>query len=101
MSVVMRRGAERGSRGCLAEGIARRHPARTYAYAYVREVSWMGGSGGFAIVVPAKAGTSGRKVSAGLPEIPAFAGMTRRSSNRCKPSRFSPRRFNGHSALER
>ena len=28
-------------------------------------------------VIPAKAGTSGRKVSADLPEIPAFAGMTR------------------------
>ncbi|MEA3009824.1 MAG: hypothetical protein QOJ91_1516 [Sphingomonadales bacterium] len=27
-------------------------------------------------VIPAKARTSGRKVSAGLPEIPAFAGMT-------------------------
>jgi hypothetical protein len=27
-------------------------------------------------VIPAKAGTSGRKVSAGLPEVPAFAGMT-------------------------
>jgi hypothetical protein len=27
-------------------------------------------------VIPAKAGTSGRKVTAGLPEVPAFAGMT-------------------------
>ena len=27
-------------------------------------------------VIPAKAGTSGRKVSAGLPEIPASAGKT-------------------------
>jgi putative oxygen-independent coproporphyrinogen III oxidase len=27
-------------------------------------------------VIPAEAGTSGREVSAGLPEIPAFAGMT-------------------------
>jgi hypothetical protein len=27
-------------------------------------------------VIPAKAGTSGREASAGLPEIPAFAGMT-------------------------
>jgi hypothetical protein len=27
-------------------------------------------------VIPAKAGTSGREVSAGLPEVPAFAGMT-------------------------
>ena len=27
-------------------------------------------------VIPANAGTSGREVSAGLPEIPAFAGMT-------------------------
>jgi hypothetical protein len=29
-------------------------------------------------VIPAKAGTSGREVSAGLPEVPAFAGMTTR-----------------------
>ncbi|HEX8625934.1 MAG TPA: hypothetical protein VF782_12790 [Allosphingosinicella sp.] len=28
-------------------------------------------------VIPAKAGTSGREVSAGLPEIPAFAGTTK------------------------
>ena len=27
-------------------------------------------------VVPAKAGTSGQEVTAGLHEIPAFAGMT-------------------------
>jgi hypothetical protein len=27
-------------------------------------------------VIPAEAGTSGREVSAGLPEVPAFAGMT-------------------------
>jgi hypothetical protein len=27
-------------------------------------------------VIAAKAGTSGREVSAGLPEVPAFAGMT-------------------------
>jgi hypothetical protein len=27
-------------------------------------------------VIPAKAGTSGREVSAGLHEVPAFAGMT-------------------------
>ena len=27
-------------------------------------------------VIPAKAGTSGREVSAGLPGVPAFAGMT-------------------------
>jgi len=27
-------------------------------------------------VIPAKAGTSGRKGTAGLPEVPAFAGMT-------------------------
>jgi tRNA-2-methylthio-N6-dimethylallyladenosine synthase len=27
-------------------------------------------------VIPAKAGTSGREVTAGLPEVPAFAGMT-------------------------
>jgi hypothetical protein len=27
-------------------------------------------------VIPAKAGTSGHEVSAGLPEVPAFAGMT-------------------------
>ena len=31
-------------------------------------------------VMPAKAGTSGREVSAGLPEIPASAGMTGRSA---------------------
>jgi hypothetical protein len=31
---------------------------------------------GPSIVIPAKAGTSGRKVTAGLAEIPAFAGMT-------------------------
>jgi hypothetical protein len=29
-------------------------------------------------VIPAKAGTSGQEVSAGLPEVPAFAGMTGR-----------------------
>jgi hypothetical protein len=29
-----------------------------------------------ALVIPAKAGTSGREVSAGLPEAPAFAGVT-------------------------
>jgi hypothetical protein len=28
------------------------------------------------LVIPAKAGTSGREVSAGIPEVPAFAGMT-------------------------
>jgi len=28
------------------------------------------------IVIPAKAGTSGRKGVAGLPEAPAFAGVT-------------------------
>jgi len=28
------------------------------------------------LVIPAKAGTSGRKGSAGLPEVPAYAGMT-------------------------
>jgi hypothetical protein len=27
-------------------------------------------------VIPAKAGISGQEVSAGLPEVPAFAGMT-------------------------
>jgi hypothetical protein len=27
-------------------------------------------------VIPAKAGISGRKVTAGLPEAPAFAGVT-------------------------
>jgi hypothetical protein len=27
-------------------------------------------------VIPAEAGTSGREVTAGLPEVPAFAGMT-------------------------
>jgi len=27
-------------------------------------------------VIPAEAGISGRKGSAGLPEVPAFAGMT-------------------------
>jgi len=27
-------------------------------------------------VIPAKAGTSGQEVSAGLPEVPASAGMT-------------------------
>jgi hypothetical protein len=27
-------------------------------------------------VIPAKAGTSGQEVSAGLLEVPAFAGMT-------------------------
>jgi hypothetical protein len=27
-------------------------------------------------VIPAKAGTSGRKVTAGLPEAPAVAGVT-------------------------
>ena len=27
-------------------------------------------------LIPAKAGTSGQEVSAGLPEVPAFAGMT-------------------------
>jgi len=29
-------------------------------------------------VIPAKDGTPGRKVSAGLPEAPAFAGVTER-----------------------
>jgi hypothetical protein len=29
-------------------------------------------------VIPAKAGTSGREGTAGLPEVPAFAGMTER-----------------------
>jgi hypothetical protein len=28
------------------------------------------------LVIPAKAGTSGQEISAGLSEIPAFAGMT-------------------------
>jgi hypothetical protein len=28
------------------------------------------------LVIPAKAGTSGQDVTAGLPEVPAFAGMT-------------------------
>jgi hypothetical protein len=28
-------------------------------------------------VIPAKAGTSGQEVSTGLPEAPAFAGVTR------------------------
>jgi hypothetical protein len=28
------------------------------------------------LVIPAKAGTSGREGSAGLPEAPAFAGVT-------------------------
>ncbi|MEA3010950.1 MAG: hypothetical protein QOJ91_2642 [Sphingomonadales bacterium] len=28
------------------------------------------------LVIPAKAGTPGRIVSAGIPEVPAFAGMT-------------------------
>jgi len=28
-------------------------------------------------VIPAKAGTSGRKGTAGLPEAPAFAGVTK------------------------
>ena len=28
------------------------------------------------IVIPAKAGIPGRKVTAGLPETPAFAGVT-------------------------
>jgi hypothetical protein len=28
------------------------------------------------IVIPAKAGTSGQEVTAGLPEAPAFAGVT-------------------------
>ena len=27
-------------------------------------------------VIPAEAGTPGRKVTEGLPEVPAFAGMT-------------------------
>jgi hypothetical protein len=27
-------------------------------------------------IIPAEAGTAGREVSAGLPEVPAFAGMT-------------------------
>jgi len=31
------------------------------------------------IVIPAKAGTSGQQVAAGLPEVPAFAGMTSRA----------------------
>ena len=31
------------------------------------------------IVIPAKAGTSGRKGTAGLHEVPAFAGMTEAS----------------------
>jgi hypothetical protein len=29
------------------------------------------------LVIPAKAGTSGREFWVGLPEVPAFAGMTR------------------------
>ncbi len=33
-------------------------------------------------VIPAKAGTSGREVSAGLPEVPAFAGMTSQSASK-------------------
>jgi hypothetical protein len=28
------------------------------------------------LVIPAEAGTSGQEVSAGLPEAPAFAGVT-------------------------
>jgi hypothetical protein len=32
--------------------------------------------GAWRAVIPAKAGTSGHGVSAGLPEVPAFAGMT-------------------------
>jgi hypothetical protein len=28
------------------------------------------------IVIPAKAGTSGQEGTGGLPEVPAFAGMT-------------------------
>ena len=32
------------------------------------------------IVTPAKAGVSGQEVSAGLHEIPAFAGMTKESA---------------------
>jgi hypothetical protein len=35
------------------------------------------------IVIPAKAGISARAVSAGLPEVPAFAGMT--SGHRRRP----------------
>ena len=30
-------------------------------------------------VIPAKAGTSGQEVSAGIPEAPAFAGVTGKS----------------------
>jgi hypothetical protein len=30
----------------------------------------------FKAVIPAEAGTPGRKASAGLPEAPAFAGVT-------------------------
>jgi hypothetical protein len=33
---------------------------------------------GSLIVIPAKAGIPGRKGTAGLPEVPAFAGMTGR-----------------------
>ncbi|MEA3052223.1 MAG: hypothetical protein QOG72_1126 [Sphingomonadales bacterium] len=39
----------------------------------------MGGKAAASTVIPAKAGTSGQEVSAGLHEVPAFAGMTRLS----------------------
>ncbi|MEA3009882.1 MAG: hypothetical protein QOJ91_1574 [Sphingomonadales bacterium] len=42
------------------------------------------------IVIPAKAGTSGQAVSAGLPEIPAFAGMTDNLYRRPSPSTYLP-----------
>ncbi|MEA3054508.1 MAG: hypothetical protein QOG72_3411 [Sphingomonadales bacterium] len=31
------------------------------------------------LVIPAQAGTPGQEASAGLPEVPAFAGMTVRA----------------------
>jgi hypothetical protein len=39
-------------------------------------MSFYGRQGMSFIVIPAKAGTSGQDVSAGLPGVPAFAGMT-------------------------
>ena len=36
-------------------------------------------------VIPAKAGISGRKVTAGLAETPAFAGVTESSRNGVSP----------------
>ena len=40
-------------------------------------------------VIPAKAGTSAREVSVGLPEVPAFAGMTDQASRSCISGCFS------------